>query len=98
MNRREMLASAAAPFLLPSSKKREENSNYICGVGVFRVPSGDSARKIAHKLAKEIRQGSILILPSTRDEYGQYRWDFRIEGGDFDQVEVRRQNNDSHHS
>lgn len=72
----------------------------LAGVGILRYPEGKvyerngrscSARDMARDFAENIQQGSILVLPNTRDEDGRYLWDFRIEGGDPGQVEIRRQ-------
>ena len=70
----------------------------IEGVGVIFYPElslGDGkkvrhARDAAREIAKSVRQGSIIGLPSTRDENGNLLWDFKIVEGDPGQVEVRR--------
>lgn len=68
----------------------------IEGVGVLYFPvvdlpnSGTQIREVARKVAESIRLGSVIGLPSTRDENGHLVWDFRIEAGDPGQVEVRR--------
>ncbi len=69
------------------------------GIGVLRFPDhavlgSDGTLVHACQLAKQIGdhlvQGTILWLPGTRDHYGAYEWDFRIEGGDPKQVKIER--------
>lgn len=72
----------------------------IDGVGVLRFPNqvcrdtpdgpDVHAKEIAEALATDIRKGTCVILPSDRDSFGQYLWDFRVEGGDPKQVLVKR--------
>jgi hypothetical protein len=70
----------------------------IDGVGVLFCPldvtSGvlppSTLVRDLRKLAESIQQRSIICLPSSRDENDHLLWDFRIEGGDPGQVEVRR--------
>ena len=65
----------------------------IDGVGVVRFPAqsqiGDrSAREVAHELAQNIQVGCIICLPNTKDSYGEYEWNFRIEPATEGQVKV----------
>ena len=71
----------------------------IQGVGVLRHPCGiivledgttTTCRDLAKQFAERVQNGSVLVLPSSKDEYGRYLWDFRIEGGPVDQVKVER--------
>jgi hypothetical protein len=78
----------------------------IQGVGVIRYPTRmydtncyivakdinalRHARDLAREMAENIRCGSIIGLPSDRDELDNYLWDFKIEGGDPGQVIVKR--------
>jgi hypothetical protein len=63
----------------------------IQGVGVIRFPVTDpEARKHAEAMVSGFRQGTMLVMPNTRDTQGNYEWDFRIEGGDPGQVRVER--------
>lgn len=77
----------------------QQGENDIQGVGVLRFPQQDYcdkdgnktlARDVAANLSSQIKQGTILGLPSTRDENGNYLWDFRIEIGDPGQVKIER--------
>lgn len=69
------------------------------GIGVIRHPDATyvdekgvqiTARQYAQEMAAQICQGSCLVLPNVCDEHGNYVWDFRIEGGDAEQVTVER--------
>lgn len=69
------------------------------GICIVRYPPGGvimpdgtqvSNEKIARQLAEQMHAGAMLTMPNTRDEYGEYEWDFRIEGGDQAQVKVER--------
>ena len=100
MDRREFFLharpDAAALALAAPTGRRDESGEpddgaAIRGVGVLRFPGDDPRiRKVAQEVASEIRQGTILALPDTRDKRGNYLWDFRIEGGDPAQVQVER--------
>lgn len=70
----------------------EEDKPPIKGVGIVFYPPSQTmhTRKAARLLAENIRQGSIICMSSQRDVHGHLLWDFRIEGGDPGQVEVRR--------
>ena len=78
------------------------NGEKIHGVGVLRIHNGamdihsDHARilEIAKGIAANITQGTILILPDTKDHLGTYVWDFRIEGGNPEQVQIQRGSDD----
>ena len=82
--------------LMPSVNNAQASDQPIKGVGVVRFPNGGSpeqrrkCREVAQKMCESIRQGSMIALPNMRDEHGNYSWDFRIEGGDIDQVRVER--------
>lgn len=90
------VVGASVPHVLQPGTKHA-----IGGVGVLRFPTSReyvdhgghriSASQIAVDVAEHIRQGTVLALPSDRDEHGAYCWDFRIEGGDPGQVRVERQ-------
>jgi len=105
MERREFLFGAASVAgLMVTAKTAEggkpsDDSKPFEGVGVFRHPEGAFAlpdgtvktgRELAEALSPRIKSGSILCLPTTTDEYGNFLWDFRIEGGPLDQVKVER--------
>lgn len=68
----------------------------IKGVGILRHPTnravvgGKSSREVAIEIASSIKPGAIICLPNTRDHYGNYEWDFRIEPVTEEQIEVRR--------
>jgi hypothetical protein len=57
------------------------------GVAVLRFPNTDDGEKFAKDLAENIKPGSVVILPNTRDSYGEYEWDVKSVGP----VEVVRQ-------
>lgn len=98
MNRRSFLHGIAGALLgVPVVIK--EGAGVIDGVGVIRYPAqraystGDLSRmrQAARELADHIKPGSIIGLPSDRDQRGEYLWDFKIEGGDPGQVKIERQ-------
>ena len=64
----------------------------IDGVGVLYYPNGinQDMRRLVRDMVSNIRVGSILCLPTVYDENGARLWDFKIEGGDPGQVEVRQ--------
>ncbi len=77
----------------------QEEPQAIDGIGILRYPASlqykaddgsiVDARQMAQALCENMVRGSILILPNDRNEHGQYQWDFRIEGGDPQQVRVQ---------
>ncbi len=75
---------------------RKRTPASIRGVAIIRFPAGRTEEQVklykdmAKAIADNIRMGSVLALPNDRDDTGEYAWDFRIEGGDFNQVTVER--------
>ncbi len=88
MNRRNFIGAIVGAFAAPAVIKAGEGK--IQGVGVLRHPDRDDALQQAKNLASYFRPGSIIGFPNTRDSYGAYEWDFRIEGGDPGQVRIVR--------
>ncbi len=67
----------------------------IKGIGVLRYPANvNGAHKLARDIAALIVPGSIICLPDSKDENGNYRWDFRMLEGDADQVAIQRSDAD----
>jgi hypothetical protein len=58
----------------------------IRGVGVLRYPEGHGEK--ARQMMGFVQDGSVLCLPDARDSYGNYLWDFRIEGTPDDEVDT----------
>lgn len=54
------------------------------------VPWFTAGRCSLDRLMKNIKQGTVIAFPNSVDERGNYCWDFRIEGGDPQQVVVER--------
>ena len=97
MNRRELLGGAAK--MLGVAAVAGEPAEAFKGIGVFRYPPGgtdlgDGTYKdnldIARDIVRNMTSGGVVALPSDTDEHGNFLWDFRIEGADPAQVEVRR--------
>jgi DNA-directed RNA polymerase subunit RPC12/RpoP len=70
-----------APHLPPGCAERMIKLGApINGVGVLRYPVGSQWVALVSAIAQKIQNGSILLLPNTKDEQGDYLWDFHVEG------------------
>lgn len=49
-----------------------------------------SAMSVAAELGKAIKPGSVILMPSTRDETGQYLWDIAFMGTENPPAKVQR--------
>lgn len=66
-------------------------SPHLRGVGVLYYPRSAAAYVDARAIAEGIQVGQVLLLPSDRDEYGDYLWDFRVEpADDLNQIVLER--------
>lgn len=93
-------AASAVALNLGPVRATPGNGEPIRGVGVLRHPDETyqdraggpitTARQVAEQLAPHISQGTVLVLPSAVDAWGRPKWDFRIEGGNPEQVRVER--------
>lgn len=75
----------------PYARRFFGESTRVHGVGILYYPAGDPrAEHIAIDVVDKIRVGTVIQLPNTRDFSGNYAWEFKIVGGDLDQVKVER--------
>lgn len=92
-SRRSFIAAVAGALTVPTVLR--EGTAPIKGIAVLRYPEFERygpnpAKDVARQISEHVRQGAVIGLPSTKDADGDYLWDFRIEGGGVDQVEVVR--------
>ena len=93
-----LAGGVALPTLIPDGiePRLPDQGEPIKGVGVLRYPSTHSAEELkviqqhARDVASNVRIGSVICLPGQRDDQGEFKWDFRIEGGDPGQVQITR--------
>lgn len=101
MDRRNFLKAAGVSALAAPFVETEHDLPPITkGVCILRVPVGTALLEDGseqswveyanEKITPDLRNGTILVLPATTNEYGDFVWDFRIEGGDVEQVKVIR--------